>query len=364
MEKSIRRAAVSKSQVAKVMGIDLGDRFSRYAAIAANGTIVEEDRVPTRRDAMEKFLRERKAMRVVIETGTHSPWVSRVAAAAGHEVIVANARKVKLISQNKNKRDKVDARFLARLGRADVELLHPVRHRSEVTQQHRTWLISRDAAVQARTRLVNHVRGVVKSLGERLPACSPEAFVKKAKPFLPDAMKPVLEPILSLIGLLNETIHGYDQAILALSKRHYPVVERLQKIAGVGPITALAYVLTLEDPARFRSSRTVGAYLGLVPGTHESGEQVPQMHITKEGDVMLRRLLINSAQYILGHYGPDCDLRRHGERIAQRGAKIAKKRAVVAVARKLAVLLHKLWIDDRIVYDPLYLTRRLNAHAA
>lgn len=353
----------SRGRGNEVMGIDLGDRFSNYAVIDERGKIIEEGRVPTRRESMGQLLGSGAPIRVVMETGTHSPWVSRMATATGHEAIVANARKVKLISANKNKRDRVDARYLARLGRADVELLHPVRHRSEQTQQHRAWLLARQAAVAARTKLINHMRGIVKSLGERLPACSADAFAKKAPASMPAALGPVLLPLVPLIESLTETIHQYDKAIAALSRRHYPVVERLEQVTGVGPLTALAYVLTIEDPHRFRRSRTVGAYLGLVPGTHESGEQVPQMHITKEGDVMLRCLLINAAQYILGRYGPDCDLRRHGLRIAQRGGKIAKKRAVVAVARKLAVLLHKLWIDQ-LDYDPLHASRRLDAQAA
>ena len=345
------------------MGIDLGDRYSHYAVINASGQIVEEGRVATQREAFERLLVFRERLRVVIETGTHSPWISRLITACGHEAVVANSRKLELISRNKNKRDRVEARMLARLGRADVQLLHPVRHRSEKTQQHRAWLLARDASVQARTQLINHLRGIVKSLGYRLPTCSPEAFLKKAAPSIPDALKAVLTPILPLIDTLNKTIHQYDKQIVALAQNHYPVTARLQKVGGVGPLTALAYVLTLEDPSRFRRSRAVGPYLGLVPATHSSGDQDPQMHITKEGDVMLRRLLVNGAQYILGHFGPDCDLRRYGLRIAQRGGKIAKKRAVVAVARKLAVLLHKLWIDPT-DYDPFYVSNRQHTHAA
>jgi transposase len=115
-------------------------------------------------------------------------------------------------------------------------------------------------------------------------------------------------------------------------------------------------VLTLEDPYRFEKSRTVGAYLGLVPARDQSGDSNPQRHISKEGDKMLRRLLVGSAHYILGPFGKDSDLRRHGEKIASRGAKNAKKRAAVAVARKLSVLLHRLWVSGE-VYEPLY-----NAH--
>ena len=345
-------------RMTKVMGLDLGDRFSRYAVIDGKGVVVDEGQVATKREALEELFGRERRLRVVIETGTHSPWVSRLVTATGHEAIVANARKVKLITSNRNKRDRVDAVYLARLGRADIKLLHPVHHRSEQTQQHRVWLLARDVAVATRTKLINHVRGVVKSVGERLPRCSAETFAGKVGPAVPPAIQSAIEPILSVIATLTTTIRDYDKQIAALSRKHYPMVERFQQITGVGPITSLAYILTLEDPRRFATSRTVGAYLGLVPAAHESGEQMPQMRITKEGDVLLRRLLINSAQYILGPFGVDSDLRRHGERIAQRGGKIAKKRAVVAVARKLAVLLHKLWLTST-DYDPLYNSRRI-----
>jgi transposase len=353
----------TKTSSGVVMGIDIGDRFSHYSVIGATGSLLEEGRVATLAEPLSTLLSGRARLRVVIETGTHSPWVSRLITAKGHEPIVANARKVKLISRSKNKRDRVDALTLARLGLAGRDLLAPVHHRSEQTQQRRAWLLSRDAAVRARTELINHVRGIVKSIGHRLPSCSAEAFPKQAKPNLPGALDATLSPLLAIVTSLTNTIRRYDHQIEALSRKHYPLAERLQQVPGVGPITALAYMLTIEDPTRFRESRTVGAYLGLVPATHQSGEQMPQMHITKEGDVLLRRLLVNAAQYILGRFGPDCDLRRYGLRIAERGRKIAKKRAVVAVARKLAVLLHKLW-RDHVNYDPLYVTKLRTAAAA
>jgi transposase len=134
----------------------------------------------------------------------------------------------------------------------------------------------------------------------------------------------------------------------------------LCQVEGIGPLTALTFVLTLEDPYRFERSRSVGAYLGLVPATYRSGDRDPQKRISKEGDQMLRKmlrkLLVGSAHYVLGPFGSDSDLRRHGEKIASRGAKNAKKRAAVAVARKLSVLLHRLWVGGE-VYEPLY-----NAH--
>jgi transposase len=131
----------------------------------------------------------------------------------------------------------------------------------------------------------------------------------------------------------------------------------LRQVEGVGALTALTFVLTLEDPHRFEKSRSVGAYLGLVPGKDQSGDRDPQKRISKEGDEMLRKLLVGSAHYVLGPFGSDSDLRRHGEKIASRGGKNAKKRAAVAVARKLSVLLHRLWVSGD-VYDPFHNARR------
>ncbi len=166
-----------------------------------------------------------------------------------------------------------------------------------------------------------------------------------------------LGPILETIGSLTQRIRDYERQLETISEEHYPETNLLRQVEGVGTLTALTFVLTLEDPYRFEKSRTVGAYLGLVPASDRSGDRDPQKRISKEGDEMLRKLLVGSAHYILGPFGSDSDLRRHGENIAQRGAKNAKKRAAVAVARKLSVLLHRLWIAGE-VYDPLYNTHR------
>jgi transposase len=153
-----------------------------------------------------------------------------------------------------------------------------------------------------------------------------------------------LEPLLETVDHLTRTIRRMDREIERLGQERYPETQLLRQVTGVGPITALYYVLTLEDPNRFAKSRSVGAYLGLCPKQRDSGTQQPQLRITKAGDVLLRRLLVNAAQYILGPFGPDTDLRRAGLRMAERGGKAAKKRAVVAVARRRAVLLHRLWV--------------------
>jgi transposase len=243
------------------------------------------------------------------------------------------------------------------LARLDPKLLYPLKHRGEDSQVHLAIIRSRQTLVDARTQLVNHVRGAVKSFGARLPKCPAMSFHKKAAEHIPEALWPALGPILETIGSLTERIRDYERQLETISKEHYPDTELLRQVEGVGTLTALTFVLTLEDPYRFSKSRAVGAYLGLVPARDQSGDRDPQRHISKEGDEMLRKLLVGSANYILGPFGSDSDLRRHAEKIASRGGKNAKKRAVVAVARKLSVLLHSLWLSAE-VYEPLRNTHR------
>jgi len=271
--------------------------------------------------------------------------------------LVANSRKVRLIYSNKRKTDEIDAENLARLARLDPKLLYPLKHRGEDSQAHLAIIRSRQALVGCRTQLVNHVRGAVKSFGGRLPKCPARSFHKRVAEHIPEALRPALGPILEQIGSLTERIKDYEHQLETISKEHYPETELLRQVEGIGPLTALTFVLTVEDPYRFEKSRCVGAYLGLVPATDRSGDRDPQKRISKEGDEMLRKLLVSSAHYVLGPFGSDSDLRRHGQKIASRGGKNAKKRAVVAVARKLAVLLHSLWITAE-VYEPLRNTQR------
>ena len=338
-------------------GLDLGDKYSYLCLIdQQGGEVVEEGRLRTTPEAFRRRFSSERPMRIAIEAGTHSPWASRVLEECGHEVLVANARKLRLIYANKRKTDEVDAENLARLARLDPKLLYPLKHRGQESQAHMAIIRSREALVGCRTQLVNHVRGAVKSFGARLPKCPARSFHKRVPEHIPEALLPAIGPILEQIGSLTERIRNYERRLETIAKEHYPETELLRQVEGIGLLTALAFVLTVEDPHRFEKSRSVGAYLGLVPATDQSGDRDPQKRISKEGDEMLRKLLVGSAHYILGPFGSDSDLRRHGQKIASRGAKNAKKRAAVAVARKLSVLLHRLWISGE-VYDPLY-----NAH--
>lgn len=334
------------------VGLDVSDRYIQIYGVDHAGICMMEDRVRTTPTALRRWLEGRPRMRVVLEVGAHSPWVSRVVSLSGHEVLVANARKLRLIYENDRKSDRVDAATLARVGRLDPALLAPIQHRGEQAQADLAILRARDALVRARVRLVNHARGAVKAIGGRLPASSTPAFARRVAGHLPSVLEEALAPVLQSIELLSAQIRDCDRRIAKVSESRYPETGRLRQVAGVGPLTALAFVLTLEDPRRFAHSRQVGAYLGLCPRQHDSGERRAQLRISRAGDGMLRRLLVGAAQYILGPFGPDCTLRRWGEALIARGGRYPKQRAVVAVARKLGILLHRLW-QDHAVYEPL-----------
>lgn len=341
------------------IGLDLGDRTSRSYEVNANGECDREATVHTTVEGITRYFEGRPRCRVVLEVGTHSPWVSRQIAQLGHEAIVANPSAMFAGKPRRRRRnDRLDARFLARQGRADPELLYPIRHRSADAQRDLASLRARDQLVSARTKLINHVRGAVKSTGARLSRCSAEAFAKRAAVELPAALAPALTPLVEVIADLTRRIARAETQLAKLTAERHPVAQRLQQhLRGVGPLTALAFVLVVEDPTRFKKSRDVGAYFGLVPRLDDSGDGEPQLRISKAGDEFGRRLLVSAAQYILGPFGLPCDLQRYGSAIAERGGKNAKKRAVVAVARKLAVLLHRLWISGA-TYDPDYQLKR------
>jgi len=334
------------------IGMDLGDSWSFYCVLDEAGKIILEQKVATTQEAMKQTFEKIPRSLIALETGTHSPWVSRLLTELGYEVIVAHAQKVELITKSNRKDDRHDARTLARLVRFDPELLGPVRHRSAKAQIHLTVIRARAELVSARTALVNAARGLVKSFGERLPKCGTYQVNEKLAEGLSAELRDVLVPLLRQIESLNEPIKEYDERMEKIAKEVYPETSLLQQVKGVGTQIALTYVLTIEDPHRFLKSREVGCFLGLKPGRRNSGKSEPQKKISKEGDRYLRTMMVQGAHYILGPFGEDSDLRRWGLKLAERGGKNAKKRAVVAVARKLAVLLHRLWVSGE-VYEPL-----------
>lgn len=345
------------------IGMDISDKKNQVCMLNQYGEVIETCQVPNTVKGIEKYFGKYPDAQVIIEAGTHSPWISRTLITIGCKVLVGNPRKLRFIWQSDKKDDIRDAEMLARVGRFDPNLLYPVQHRGEQAQADLALIKARDILVQTRSGLINHVRGAVKSVGARIVKCSAASFHKRAMENLPAVLQPALLSIVSQIEELTRNIRNFERAIDAISKERYPETGCLQRVGGVGPITSLAFILTLEEPTRFNKSREVGPFLGLTPRRDQSGEQDKQLRITKAGNTYLRKLLVGSAHYILGAFGKECDLRSYGLNIARQGGKNAKRRAVVAVARKLAVLLHRLWITGE-VYDPFHNQRGRMKQAA
>jgi transposase len=326
------------------VGLDVGDRYSRYCFLQ-DGEVIERGRVQNTEAAIRRHFEGEPRLRMAMESGTHSPWISRLLKALGHQVIVANSRKLEAITSNESKNDDNDAEGLARMAAYDPKLLSPIQHRSVERQQDLNLIRARYALVRARTMMVNAVRGLVKSAGGRLPSCAPGALPVQAQTSIPPALKIATTPLLEQIALLSQQIRRMDQQIEQLSTK-YPEIELLRTVPGVGPVVGAAYVLTLNSPDK-ASNRSAGAFLGLRPKQSQSGNSDPQNRISRTGDVYLRSLLVQSAQYILGCFGPDSALKRWGLKLAASGGKRGKKRAIVAVARKLAVMLHSMWRNGK-----------------
>ena len=335
------------------VGIDLGDQWSRYCVLEEEGEVIEEGRFKTTPEALKKHFSGLESRRIAIEAGTHSLWVNEHLRQLGHEVLVANAREIRAITHSDSKSDQLDAEKLARYARVDPRILHPIQHRSLEMQRSLNVIRARDVLVRVRTMAVNAARGLVKPCGFRLPICSTESFAGRCRQDLPPELLEIVEPLLKQIELATAQIAFCDKQIQELADKGYSETKALRKIPGVGALTALTYVLTLADKRRFQQSRDVGCYLGFRPRRSQSGDSDPQLGITNAGDRYLRKLLVQSAHYVLGHYGPDSALRQWGQRICERGGKNAKKRAVIAVARKLSVLLHRLWVTQA-EYNPFY----------
>lgn len=340
------------------IGMDLGDKNHQVCVLDEKGDVMAQFAVGNTRKQLRKALLSYAGALVAMENGTHSAWISRDLEALGCKVLVGNARKLRMIWARSQKTDVKDAEMLARIARFDRQLLYPIRHRSQKAQTDLEQIKARDLLVRLRTDLINHVRSTVKAVGERLPACGADCFDKRAQTSMPDCLRTALMPLVEQIASLTQQIRGYERKIEQLALTVYPETACLRQIRGVGLITSLAFILTLESPDRFDKSRAVGPHLGLTPRQDQSGSSNKQLHISKEGNAYLRRLLVSCAQYILGRYGQDSDLRRYGERLMARGGRGAKRKAVVAVARKLSILLHRLWSTGE-VYQPLYNVRKV-----
>lgn len=338
-----------------IIGIDLGDIRNAICVLDPDGTIIEERSIPSTEESLEKLAKKYPNARIALEVGGSSPWVSRFLKKEGCEVIVANARKLRMIYKNPRKSDELDARMLAKLARVDVSLLHPIEHGSEQAQRDLLQIKLRDNLVRQRVDVISAVRFTLKSMGIRLSSPKTSCFAKHARRDLlerDENLLTMIEPSLEVIDVMTAKIRELDRAIAKLCEEQYPETSYLMAIRGVGPITALSFILTVGDPKRFAKNRDVGAYLGLVPKRDQSGQVDKELGISKCGNAYLRRLLVSAAQYMLGPFGEECDIRTRGLRLAERGGRGAKKKAVVATARKLAVVMMAVW-RERAEYNTI-----------
>jgi transposase len=351
MSKHIKKPA---GETRRYVGIDLGDKKSRVCIVDEQGAIVTQEWVVTTPEAFLKRFGSEVAMCITMEVGTHSRWASDLLGRCGHDVRVADARQLALITNSDAKSDKRDARTLAQLLRADPRLLSPIEHRAETLQMDLTVVRMRDNLIETRTRLVSSVRGVVKATGARLPSCETAGFPQQVADQIPGPLRPALAPMLDVIDQLNEEIHEYNCLLEHWAQTRYQESSRLTQVKGVGTLTALTFMLTVGDKERFSRTRDIGSFLGLRPRLDQSGDSHPQLRITKAGDGLLRKTLVECAQYMVGPFGQDSDLRRWGLKMmeAGNGSKRARQRATVGVARRLAVLLMSLWKSGQ-SYDPL-----------
>ena len=307
------------------IGIDLGDRKHHMCVTNQAGEMIAEEKIANDRAALSQLTRRFPKAKAFMEVGTHSPWISRFLEQLNWEVTVANARKLRAIYNNERKCDRLDAQMLARLGRVDPQLLHPIQHGRAAAQQDLLWIKLRDRLVSTRTKIISSINTSLKSLGYRIGGGSSASYLKRLERDLAPDCRPMVEPMIDVLRSLNAQIQVYDRMIQQLTQIQYPSCQRLMQVHGVGPITALCFVLKLERPQRFAKLRDVGPYLGLCPRRDQSGELDKQLPISKRGDAYLRRLLVSCAHYVLGPFGPDSALHDFGQRLCERGGARAKK---------------------------------------
>jgi len=335
---------MENNSMKNTIGLDLGDKNHTVCILSFYGKVKLKCQIENNLESIKSFFSEYSGATVAMEAGAQSLWISHLLEQMEFNVLIGNPGKLRMIWSSDNKDDYRDAEMLARIARFDSQLLCAVKHRSMDSQYDLNRIKARDVFVRTRTNLINFTRGELKQLGITVESSDADGFHKCAAEVIPTELESCLYPVLGMMENLTSQIKRYDKQIEKLCKEKYPETAAVRQIKGVGSLTALAYVLILESPDRFQKSRDVGAFLGLTPRRNQSGESEKQLRITKAGNPYLRRLMVGSAQYILGPFGEDCDLRRYGERLSERGGKNAKRRAVVAVARKLAVLMHALWI--------------------
>lgn len=325
-------------------GIDVHQKETEICILNEEGEVIERSRIPTSRKALTAYFDKKARVKLVMEAGGSSQWVSRLIEKQGHEVIVCPPRQIRMIAESTLKSDEIDAEILARLGRIDVGFLGRVTHRSEEVQLLQANLTVRSALVKSRTKWVNTVRGVLRGFGYKVSGGSTGTFHQRcANTDIPEPLMETIRPLLTQLELITEEIERIEEKLNTIACG-FPEVDHLRCIPGVGLLTALSFVLSIDDPERFRRSRDVSAFFGLRPAVRGSGDVKHYGKITKQGDPEIRRLLVQAAHAMM-NTKKDCHLKQWAAKVA---ARRGKGKATVALARKLAALMHHLWITGEV----------------
>lgn len=336
-----------------VVGVDVSEKHLNLCEIDGDDAVCESRMANSSKKLLEHFQGKAKR-RIIIEVGAHTRWIAELLEQLGHQVLIVDPRRTKLISGSLYKDDRIDAMTLAMLGRDAPALLKTVPLRRLESQMVLTLVRARASAVKGRTRIVNTVRGVLKPYGYTIPKDSRGAtFTAYIRETLDQALLRIVEPLLVLIETFNAQIKRYDDDVALVLPRLAPDTVHLTQINGVGALTVLYFVALIGDPHRFASNRDIGPYLGLCRKRQDSGDYKSELGITKAGDSLMRALLANCASYLLGPFGQDSDIRRWGLKKVGGGSRAEKKKAKIAVARKLAVVMLTLWKTGR-PYTPFH----------
>jgi len=331
------------------IGIDLGKRESQIAIITEDGELIDR-RIRTERHRLTEIFGHLPKAKVLVEASTESEWVARCLEELGHEVIVADPNYAPMYSQRTRrvKTDRRDARALAHA--CKLGAYRSAHRTSDGRRELRTILAMREALVRTRTAWISRIQPVLRREGYRIRSGNAETFVTRVEELAVfGSLRAAIAPLLQLLKPLTEQIALLDERLAAIAEAD-SLTGRLTTVPGVGPVTAVAFVVTVDDVTRFRDAHQVESYVGLVPSEWSSSETQRRGQITKAGNSRMRWLLVQAAWCVLRRRkkAETAALRDWADRIAQRRG---RRIAAVALARRLAGILYALW-RDATVYSP------------
>ena len=342
------------------IGADVSDKTTKICImtkVSGIPKIVRETTIPTTPDGFRVFLEgQDKSAPLVFETGTHCRWIDKVGTDMGFKTFVANPCRLRMITESMTKNDKNDARTLARIALADVELLHPVKLRDDEHQKMLNLHEIRDQLIKERTAEIQQIRNIAKSMGFRIPDCQAEYFHNFDRKPWPKDLNDIVWPLMKSLKNKAVTIKTVEKQMKRVAKADvFKVqVDRLMEIPNIGFLTATCFIaVTGGNMDKFNKPRDIGPWLGVSPRQDQSGNVDRQCHITKAGSSILRWKLSECAQRMLQDRSQDTDFKLKGLRICARGGKIAKRKAVIAVARGLAVLMVAMLKKPNVEYVPI-----------